>query len=300
MKTLWLMIFLAFSGLLAFGDTKEIDFLLFQPNSSNQFVDEEQAAIQLDNTAKYLKSRNPDHGKVFVYGYAADVANEIEPVGLSRDRAVFVINEIQRRGLSRDIFSAPVGYGSVNLWGDNTSEGDRSLNRRVRILLDDTVLTPSIVQTVEPLVEQEPEPELETEPEKEEPRYRKPWWLLLLLPLGIIAALISSSPKRKKNPSEKPVLQKAPEPKPVPQEAHEPKPVQATATAVPDATVPSVKNEKIKILGEDEIRVYAYGLYIQRNFLDGSDIEDWFQSIRELTAYYEGRGYRVLLYWSVQ
>ena len=134
------MIFLAFSGFLAFSDSRleEIDFLLFSPNSSATFLDEEQAMIKLDNAAEYLKGRKLRPGQIHIHGYAASAKNNIEPLELSRDRAIIVMNELQERGLPPALFSEPVGHGEVNIWGSNTTEENKTPNRRVRILLDES------------------------------------------------------------------------------------------------------------------------------------------------------------------
>ncbi|MCL1817922.1 MAG: hypothetical protein FWG35_03255, partial [Spirochaetaceae bacterium] len=197
-KLSFLFVLIAFWGFPAFGDAseqEEIDFLLFSPNSSNQFVHEAQAMIQLDTVAKYLMGRNPAAGQIYVYGYAAAVANDIDPLGLSRGRALFVINELQKRGLSKDLFADPAGQGSVDLWGSNINEEDRGPNRRVRILLDSTILTPAIARAVEP----EPKaPEVVPEPVQRE-KSTFPWWLILLA-LAALAALIFFMSRRKKSP----------------------------------------------------------------------------------------------------
>jgi hypothetical protein len=244
-----------------------MDHLLFLPNSSSMFVNEVQAAIQLDDTAKYLKSRNPGPGQVLVYGYTADVANGVDSVGLSRDRALFVINELEKRGVSRDIFAIPIGYGQVNHWGNNSSEKDRSLNRRVRIFLDDTILTPNIMQNGESLI---PSP---VQYANEAARPKIPWWLLFLALLAATASVLYLVFACKESSSNGIVPQKTPVP------------------------IPAAEKVKIKILEREEISNYAYGLYQQRNCQDGSEAEDWDQSIRDLTEYYEARGYQVLLYW---
>jgi len=144
MKKMYLkMVFIVFSGFLAFGhpnDQNEINFLLFAPNSGDRFANETQAIQQLDDLAVYLKGRDIAPGKIHVHGYAAAAKNDIDPMNLSRDRALFVISELQNRGLARDLFSAPVAHGEVNLWGSNITEEDKTPNRRVIILLDDFYL----------------------------------------------------------------------------------------------------------------------------------------------------------------
>ncbi|MDR2943431.1 MAG: hypothetical protein LBV17_12680 [Treponema sp.] len=267
MKKLYIIIFLIFWGTVAFADTgnqKEIDFLLFLANSDNQFADNAQAITHLDTVAHYLKGRNILPGQIYVYGYAANVTNNIDPIHLSTNRALFVIHELQRRGIGSNLFADPVGYGQVNLWGGNTNEPDRSPNRRVRILVEDTILTPALAVT---------EPVAVIPPEKpaEEPSYSFLWWLLPLPLLAAIAAIIFFEYRRKKN---------APA-KLLPVAVHKAKP----------------SKEKIIILKEDVIRLYAYKLYNQRNGQKGDAVGDWYQSICELTAHYKTLGYRVILYW---
>ena len=193
-KLCLLLFFVSLFGFLAFGDTgeqEEIDFLLFLHNSANRFVNEESAMIQLDNTAIYLMARNLSPGRISVHGYAAAAVNDIEPYNLSRERALHVISELQKRGLSGDLFAEPVAYGQVDLWGGNADERDRSLNRRVRILLDDSVLTMADFRTVCTWEE--------TETVKTCSKF--PWWIIPLALLGIalIAAIIffASASRRK-------------------------------------------------------------------------------------------------------
>jgi hypothetical protein len=267
MKKMFLAAFFVFSGYCVFSETEEMDYLLFLPNSSSMFVNEVQAAIQLDDTAKYLISRNLRPGQVLVYGYTAEVANGVDSVGLSRDRALFVINELEKRGVSRDVFAIPIGHGQVNLWGNNSSEKDRSLNRRVRIFLNDAILRPDIMQNSESLI---PSP---IQYANEAARPKLPWWLLFLALLAAAASVLYLAFTFKDSSSNGIVPQKATGP------------------------IPAAEKVKIKILEREEISNYAYGLYQQRNCENGYEAEDWDQSIRDLTNYYEDRGYQVLLYW---
>ena len=268
------LVFLALLGFPAFGEEQEeVDFLLFLPDSSNEFVNQAQAMIQLDNVANYLKNKNLAPGQIMVYGYAASFVNDIEPMDLSRERALFVVNELKRRGLSGELLADPVGLGSVDLWGSNTDEEDREPNRRVRILLDDTVLTPVVVKTPEPPPPVQPVP-VQSEPAPDKPHSKFPWWILFIA-LALLLLLLFLL-KRKKNTA----FTSAPQPEPEP-------------------VVPVVPAEKIKVLEEEEIRNYAYGLYEKRFGQDGNDIGDWFQAIWELTAYFQAQGYRVLLYWEI-
>ena len=140
MKSLYLkIVFFAFFGFLAFGhpgELEEIDYFLFLPNSGDRFMNEPVAMIQLDNAARYLKGRNLIPGQIHVHGYAAAAKNDIKPMDLSMERALFVISELQKRGLASDLFSAPAAHGEVDLWGNNTTEAEKNPNRRVILLLD--------------------------------------------------------------------------------------------------------------------------------------------------------------------
>jgi hypothetical protein len=230
---------------------------------------------------KYLIKKNLGAGQIAVHGYAANVANDIDSMSLSKDRALFVISELQKRGLSRDLFADPEAYGSVDEWGNNADEENRSLNRRVRILVEGVIQTPAIARSDEPKTE--PPPVKREEPMQEEASiaessFHFPWWLLLLLLLALLAALLFLAIKRKKNLASEaallaPPVQKEPEPKTVP--------------------------VKIRILEEEEIRRYSFGLYEQRHGMNGDEVGDWYQAVSELTAHYEARGYKVILYWEV-
>ena len=148
-KLSFVSFFLLFIVLFAFSEPEtqeEIDYLLFLPDESSLFVNETQAMIQLDNLAKYLLGKSLTPGQIYVYGYAAFAENEIDPVRLSTERAIFIIGELQRRGIARNLFASPVGHGSVYLWGGNTHEDNRSPNRRVRVILDGSIVTPEIIK----------------------------------------------------------------------------------------------------------------------------------------------------------
>lgn len=153
MKRFYLLIvFFVFFGINSFADTEELEeigYLLFMPNSSNNFFEEDQAMIQLDNLAAYLKNRNLSSGQILVVGYTASVKNGVEPINLSINRALFVIDELHKRGIPKNLISPPVGYGETSMWGDNTGEGDMCPNRRVRIMLD---TQPEILITAAPAI----------------------------------------------------------------------------------------------------------------------------------------------------
>jgi len=292
-----------FVGFWAVGDTEkqeEIDYLLFLPDSSSLFVNEEQAMVQLDNLAKYLMGRNFIPGQIYVYGYAAFAENDIEPVNLSRDRALWVINELQKRGVPHNLFSAPVGHGSVDLWGSNTDEEGRSPNRRVRVVLDDKVLTLETLKAAEPEI---PVVTIDIEEDVEAPISQEsttdeskpfPWWILLLLPLlGLIFLLF----KKKKNTGRKTAK---PEKIEKPIAAPVPAPVVANETVKP-VPVPVAASEPVKPVTtstftvnlEEEIRFRSYELYLRRNGHSEDHYEDWCRAVCEISAKYEADGYQV-------
>ena len=283
-KKLYLvLIFITLAGLLSFGNTgeqEEIDFLLFMPNSGDQFVNEAQAMIQLDNLANYLKTRSISPGSISVHGYTAAAANDIDPVKLSRDRALHVINELKKRGLGRELFAEPSANGSVDLWGGNSNEGERSLNRRVMIVLDHTILNPSSMRTIctwegTPGTNLPDKNQLKNAAEKTDPQC--PWWIIPLALIGIalIAAIIFFAVRRKGNSA---------------------KVIPDASAAVTPARIPC---QRIYIITEEEIRHYAYELYQLRKGQNEDELEDWHQSINELTAHYKALGYWVMLYWEV-
>ena len=196
MKKLYLIIiFLAFSGLLALAEQEEIGFLLFLPNTSNRLVNEERSMIELDNLANYIMGRNLISGQIHIIGYAAVAVNDISSVDISRDRALFVINELQKRGVSGYLFSQPLAYGEVNLWGNNTAEEEMSPNRRARILLHENFpAPPAVVNITEEAARQEFL--------LDESGSRFPWKILLIL-FGfiVLAAIIFFLLKSRKSSS---------------------------------------------------------------------------------------------------
>jgi len=241
----FVFIFFIFCCISIFCDNEEheeIDFLLFMPNSGNQFVNEEQALVQLDNLAKYLLNKKPASGQIIIYGYAAYAPNDIEPVDLSRERAVFVINELRKRGVSKDLFSDPVGHGSVYLWGDNSGEDDRKPNRRVRILMGGESPTPITPEIVNAEIEKEISENIQEEAlvvaivpvapvtpvdTREKSDFKFPWWILLVLPVLLILFLLLKNKSKKQVHKAEPKNVQAPAPKPVSKHEleHKPEPV---------------------------------------------------------------------------
>jgi hypothetical protein len=260
-KICFLSVLFALFCFSAFCETneEEMDFLLFLPESSNQFVDEERAVRQLDNLSVYLKGCSLVPGQIHVYGYSAAFANDTDATDISRDRAIFVINELEKRGVSRDFFSDPVGYGEVDLWGGNTDEYDRSPNRRVRILLDGSFLTPAEIQAVEPAVQISAidEEEVPQKVAEEEITQRTvagkpcsifPWILLPLLLLLLLALLLFLLLRKNK--------------------------------------------KTVTIVNLDEEIIYcAYMLYLRRNGQNENAFEDWYNAVIIICTKYEDNGY---------
>jgi len=284
MKKLYFMfIFFIFCGIYIFSDNdarEEIDFLLFLPNSSNQFADEERAFIQLDNAARHLLNTNLTPGQIIVNGYAAFAPNDIESVELSRERALFVINELQKRGISKEFFSDPAGYGAVYLWGNNTDENDRIPNRRVRIILDGEEpipITPEIINAetetaVSYGVQETPVVPADT---MNKTGFKFPWWILLLLAVFLLMLILlkemfGKSAHKNITANKQPQISKT---------DITPKPVPASAA--------------FKLNLDDEIRFRAYELYQRRNGQDDYRDQDWYDALREVSASYTARGYSV-------
>jgi len=305
--------FLLFIVLFAFSEPEnpeEIDYLLFLPDESNQFVNETQAMIQLDNLAGYLLGKNLTPGQIYVYGYAAFAENDVDPVNLSRERAFFVIGELQRRGVSRNLFSAPVGHGSVYLWGRNTDEDDRSPNRRVRIILDGNIVTPETIK------ESEPEIVISSADDRESVKYeaaaeksgaKLPLWPFLLLHfLVLIAIILFILSRRKKSQaakSAKPVKTKPVKVEPMKAEPARVEPVKAEPAKVEPVKAEPVKAKPAKVEPviiaintvklDEEIRVRAYELFQERGSQHGNMAGDWYDALYDVCAKYESAGYSI-------
>ena len=101
----------------ASGKMEEFGFFTFHPDSPDTFENEEISLELLDRMAAVLSSRDLTPGQIHVFGYSAIASNEVNPMLLAYNRAIFIINELVRRGVSWDLFAPPMGYGSVNVWG---------------------------------------------------------------------------------------------------------------------------------------------------------------------------------------
>ena len=247
---------------------EEIDFLLFLPNSSNQFENEEQALIQLDNLARYLTSA-AGPGRIYVLGYTAAAQNDIDPMALSKDRALFVISELQKRGVSKELFSEPLAYGSVDLWGSNANEEDRSPNRRVRVMqAADSEVEPASIDVPTPVRE---------ETITAESGSKISWKILLpliLIPLilvPLVAALVFFASKNKRDST-----------------------ITAEKKSEPEIEQKAVSVQTINIVIDldEEIRCRAYELYERRNDQNGDAEGDWYVAVRDICTKYEAGGYR--------
>ena len=280
-------VFFVFVGFLAFGDTEEqeeIDFLLFLPNSGSLFVNEERAMVQLDNLAKYFMGRELIPAQIYVYGYAAFAENDIEPVNLSMDRALWVINELEKRGVPPNLFAAPIGHGSVDLWGDNTEEEDRSPNRRVRVMLEGKIVTPETMRAADAeikIASKDDEVSIRQESTTGESGSKFPWWIFLLLAiLAILAGLIFFLLKKRKNADGKTTE---------PEKVDEPIIVLVTASE----SVKPIATSTVIVNLEEEILFRAYELYLWRNGQNENAYEDWCRAVIEIGARYEANGYQV-------
>jgi hypothetical protein len=310
-KLCLLIVFIFLFSLFVFAEPQdekeEVDYLLFQPNMSDRFADERQASVQLDNLARFLLGKNLSQGQIYVYGYSADVLNDIDPDKLSYDRANFIINELIKRGVTQNLFSAPVAYGVTSNWDDITIIDSLSPNRRVRILLlgeTQVVITPELVE-----IEIKPDiavDYIETDEitehvfvtddiyTDEKPASKFPFFILLfllipLLLLLLLLALMKKKKQEKPTPSKsitKPVVKPEPvvEPEPVyvstpePEvtSAAEPEPVtKPEPVIVPPAAVPGRRPKSAELIAAETE--------------SGLDLEDLIR--RRAYQHFEQRGY---------
>ena len=211
MKKLYLMsVFLAVLLLPVFGQNRgqeEIGYLLFLPNSSG-FMNESQAMSQLDTFAANLKAKNLEPGQIHVRGYCAVAANRVEPVNLSLLRAISVVNELKKRGIPGDRFSGPQGMGEVDTWGNNSTDAEKTPNRRVIISVDGIIAaavlpapapTPTPVPTPAPAPAAVAQTTASTQNTATDSGNGIPWYLWLLLLLLIIFFIIFFLKRRKKD-----------------------------------------------------------------------------------------------------
>jgi len=306
-KRYFIFIFCVFCCISIFGDTEtqeEVDFLLFSANSGSRFENEEKAFIQLNNLAQYILDKNIAPGQIIVYGYAAYAPNEFKSDDLSMERAVTVIEELQKRGVSKELFSDPVGYGAVYLWGNNETENTRKLNRRARVLLDGEIPMPITQElfTAEtgpsPIIEENsfietpatPEIAWNYTPKKSSSGF--PLWILFLLAALVVLAVLAFFIlpllllKRRSQKS-----------------VHKAEPVnvqqQITKTVIVPEPEPAKSVTVFTVNLDEEIRFRAYELSQQRRVAgqcDGQDDlrdQDWYNAVREISAWYEACGHSV-------
>ena len=278
MKRICFLLFLfVFCSIFIFAEEDETEnYLFFSPDSGDKFVNEEQERIHLDNLAQQIKDRNLTEGQIHVFGYSADFNNDIDDFNLSAERAAFVITELKNRGIPAYLFAEPQAYGSVNIWGDNTDENQRSPNRRVRIVIEGQILVPEIPAPVEPETIEPGGIEIITEftileeaEEEEEKSSGFPWWILFAALGLILLALIILWLAKKKEKNEE----------------------QASGEAVIPAIVPAAAL-KADVDLDEEIRYCAYMISSHRNFTEGDVYWDWVIAKNEICARYEARGYK--------
>jgi len=287
-KLYFTLIFFVLCGFLIFGDNdkrEEVDFLLFMPNSGSRFVNEEQAFVQLNKLALYLSNKNINPGQIIVCGYAAYAPNDIKSVDLSMERALTVMEELQKRGISKELFADPVGYGTVYLWGNNANENDRKLNRRVRILLDGESpmpITHEIItsETAPPRVEERNSVIMKEKPfapeyMPKEPDLEFPWWIVPLLVLFMLLLLLLN-----KERSRKQVLAK-----------NEQTQIPITENGQKFAPEEAVTTWMVNL--DDEIRLRAYELSLERGGTGDYREQDWHKAVHEISAWYTACGHSV-------
>jgi hypothetical protein len=296
-KRYFVFIFNVFCCIAVFGDLgmqEEVDFLLFSPNSGNRFENEEKAFIQLDNLAQYLLGKNLNPGQILVYGYAAYAPNEIKSDDLSRERALTVMNELQKRSISKELFSDPVGYGAVYLWGNNDTENTRKLNRRVRVLLlNETSMsvTREIIsaetKNIIPDVFYAPPagPEIAGYYMPKKASFKFPWWILAPLAFTLLAAFILFLLSGRR--SQKTVTA-----------ADAQTQISETVNVPEYETAKSMTTYTVNL--DEEIRTRAYELSRQRGGQDDYREQDWFNAVREISSWYIACGHSVYTdggYW---
>ena len=285
-KIYFTFVFFIFCGFFIFGDNdrlEEVDYLLFMPNSGSRFVNEGQAFIQLNKLALYLSNKKLNPGQIIVCGYAAYAPNDIKSVDLSRERALTVINELQKRGISKELFADPVGYGAVYLWGNNADENDRKLNRRVRILLDGESPMPVTNKIVTGETEKEnsgKEKLFVPEYIFKESNFKFPWRILPLLALLLLLLLLLLG-KRSRKQVNKDKTQNEQTQASTKEKAHEFAPEEAVTTWMVNL--------------DDEIRLRAYELSLERGGSGDYQKQDWYNAVQEISAWYTACGHSVYI-----
>jgi hypothetical protein len=209
------------------------------------------------------------------------------------------MEELQKRGVSRELFSDPVGYGAVYLWGNNETENNRKLNRRVRVLLDGEnpmLITQELftAETGPPEAEEEiffietpaaPEIVLNYTPKKTSSGFL--WWILPLLAALVVLALLIFFLLLRKKRSQKTV--------------HKAETVnvhpQITEMVIVPEPEPAKSVTVFTVNLDEEIRKRAYELSQQRRAAGQGDDDlrdqDWYNAVREISAWYTACGHSV-------
>jgi hypothetical protein len=311
MKTLYLilMIFIV-CGILTYGDNnerEEVDFLLFMPNSSDRFVNEEQAFTQLNKLAHYFLNKNLNPGQIIVYGYAAYAPNDIRSDDLSKERALTVINELQRRGVSKELFADPVGYGSVYQWGNNANENDKKPNRRVRILLDGDSPMPITqkvidaetgapkIAAVKPVLEKKVAPRNIPEYIPKRTKVKFPWWVLPVFTLFLFLLLIIKARKPAGKEESANTVSRFTQIDIAPAFVPEAK-SDSDVESAPESPSEFIPNEAMTtwtVNLDEEIRLRAYELSQQRGEKGDYRDQDWYDAVYEISSWYTACGHSV-------
>ncbi len=201
------------------------------------------------------------------------------------------MEELQKRGISKELFADPVGYGAVYQWGNNTDENDRKLNRRVRILLDgespmpvtNEIITAETELPVEATRNSVVDNKKTLAPEYiyNESIFKFPWWVIPLLALLMLLLLLFKERSRKQ------VQTKNEQPQtPITEKGHEFIPKEAMTTWMVNL--------------DDEIRLRAYELSLERDGLGDYREQDWYNAVQEISAWYTACGHLVFTdggYW---
>jgi hypothetical protein len=153
-------------------------------------------------------------------------------------------------------------------------------------VLDDKVLTPETIKEPETIIESEPEIIISSADDKEPVSHETtteksgakfPWrFLLMLLLFALIAALAYFLSKRKKA-------------KPAESVKAEPEKEESVEEAPAAA---SVINTMRTVNLDEEIRLRAYELYLERGSQDGNMDGDWYRAETEICAKYKTDGYQ--------
>ncbi|HIW36513.1 MAG TPA: OmpA family protein [Candidatus Treponema faecavium] len=175
---------------------EDLGYLIFMPDQST-FAEPEKAAAELDDIAAELRARSLENTQILIDGYTADVDNGVDEWKLSEDRAARVVEELKIRGIDISLFLSD-GRGSTYRWGDNTTEQQRRPNRRVTIILEQTIAVQEEAEEIPappaPYTAQTPDtPDEPLPPVARQSAVQRtaeqegfPVWLILLIILAVI------------------------------------------------------------------------------------------------------------------